>query len=98
GPRQRNNFTTSEDADCIFITETVLVERRRFGKLFDPRSETCFLLTALALLAFLCTIYLYFYVTLGSSDACSDLSGAQKASCRLKLMKASATKGKLKFF
>ncbi|GFQ06277.1 hypothetical protein PHJA_002771700 [Phtheirospermum japonicum] len=57
-----------------------------------------FLLTALALLAFLCTIYLYFAVTLGSSDACSDLSGAQKASCRMKLMKASAAKGKLKFF
>ncbi|KAL3655124.1 hypothetical protein CASFOL_000910 [Castilleja foliolosa] len=57
-----------------------------------------FLLTALALLGFLCTIYLYFAVTLGSSDACSELMGAQKASCRLKLIKASAVKGKLKFF
>ncbi|KAL3617687.1 hypothetical protein CASFOL_038008 [Castilleja foliolosa] len=43
--RQRNYFTTSEDADRVFITnveKTVLVERRRFGKLFDPRPETSF--------------------------------------------------------
>ncbi|XP_057767751.1 uncharacterized protein LOC130988025 [Salvia miltiorrhiza] len=57
-----------------------------------------FLLTALALLVVLCIIYLYFAVTLGAAaDACSDLAGAQKASCHLQLSKASAAKGKLKF-
>ncbi|KAI3463494.1 hypothetical protein Pfo_020157 [Paulownia fortunei] len=57
-----------------------------------------FLLTALVLLAFLCTIYLYFAVTLGAGDACSGLMGAQKASCHLQLAKKSVAKGKLKFF
>ncbi|KAG6413248.1 hypothetical protein SASPL_125956 [Salvia splendens] len=56
-----------------------------------------FLLIALALLVVLCTIYLYFAVTLGSADECSNLAGAQKATCRLQLLKASAAKGKLKF-
>ncbi|KAG6424411.1 hypothetical protein SASPL_114829 [Salvia splendens] len=53
-----------------------------------------FLLTALSLLVALCTIYLYFAVTLGSADECSGLAGAEKVSCRLQL---SAAKGKLKF-
>ncbi|KAA8540572.1 hypothetical protein F0562_024509 [Nyssa sinensis] len=57
-----------------------------------------FLLTALALLAFLCTIYLYFAVTLGAGDLCSGLTGTQKASCRMEQAKASVAKGKLKFF
>ncbi|KAI0502499.1 hypothetical protein KFK09_017452 [Dendrobium nobile] len=54
-----------------------------------------YLLTMLALLAFLCTIYLYFAVTFGATDSCSGLSGAQKALCMAKLM---PKKGKLKFF
>lgn len=58
-----------------------------------------FLLTALALLAFLCTIYLYFAITLGvSGDSCSALTGTQKALCRVEQVKVSAAKGKLKFF
>ncbi|KAI3455166.1 hypothetical protein Pfo_011829 [Paulownia fortunei] len=57
-----------------------------------------FLLTALALLAFLCTIYLYFAVTLGAGDTCSGFAGAQKTSCLLQQAKASLAKGKLKFF
>ena len=57
-----------------------------------------FLLTALALLAFLCTVYLYFAVTLGGSDSCSGLSRAQKAACHLQQAKAAVGKGKLKFF
>ncbi|KAL2234538.1 UNVERIFIED_CONTAM: hypothetical protein Sindi_1186000 [Sesamum indicum] len=57
-----------------------------------------FLLTAFALLAFLCTIYLYFAVTLGAGNACSGLTGSQKASCHFELAKASVAKGKLKFF
>ena len=54
-----------------------------------------FLLIALILLAFLCTMYLYFAVTLGASGSCSDLKGAQKASCLD--AKASVGNGKLKF-
>ncbi|KAK7293077.1 hypothetical protein RJT34_15938 [Clitoria ternatea] len=57
-----------------------------------------FLLTALVLLTFLCTVYLYFAVTFGATDTCSGLTGAQKASCQLKHAKSSVTKGKLKFF
>lgn len=57
-----------------------------------------FLLTALALLACLCTIYLYFAVTLGGGDSCSGLKGSQKAACYLEHGKATMVKGKLKFF
>ncbi|KAL7114344.1 hypothetical protein ACP275_04G115300 [Erythranthe tilingii] len=58
-----------------------------------------FLLVALVLLTFLCTVYLYFAVTLGTSDECSGLIGARRATCNLKLVKDSvAGKGKLKFF
>ncbi|KAL3819111.1 hypothetical protein ACJIZ3_005016 [Penstemon smallii] len=57
-----------------------------------------FLLTALALLTFLCTIYLYFAVTLGTGDSCSDLIGVQKASCLLQQAKESVAKGKLRLF
>ncbi|CAK7336361.1 unnamed protein product [Dovyalis caffra] len=57
-----------------------------------------FLLTALALLAFLCTIYLYFAVTLGATETCSGLTGTKKALCRLELAKDSVGNGKLKFF
>ncbi|XP_052194859.1 uncharacterized protein LOC127802849 [Diospyros lotus] len=57
-----------------------------------------FLLTALALLAFLCTIYLYFAVTFGSGESCSSLTGSQKALCRAQQAKAAMSKGKLKFF
>ncbi|GAA0142429.1 hypothetical protein LIER_13044 [Lithospermum erythrorhizon] len=57
-----------------------------------------FLLTAIVLLTFLCTVYLYFAITLGGSDLCSEFSGARKASCRLEQAKASIAKGKMKFF
>lgn len=57
-----------------------------------------YLLTALALLAFLCTIYLYFAVTLGAAGSCSGLTGTEKALCRLEQAKSSVSKGKLKFF
>ncbi|KAF7843172.1 uncharacterized protein G2W53_000077 [Senna tora] len=55
-----------------------------------------FLLTALVLLAFLCTVYLYFAVTLGAAGSCSGLTGAQKASCHMEHVKTSIGKGKLK--
>ncbi|PKA67058.1 hypothetical protein AXF42_Ash004549 [Apostasia shenzhenica] len=54
-----------------------------------------FLLTMLILLAFLCAIYLYFAVTLGTEELCSGLTGTEKASCKAKFM---THKGKLKFF
>ncbi|KAI4325210.1 hypothetical protein MLD38_030627 [Melastoma candidum] len=53
-----------------------------------------YLLTALVLLAFLCTVYLYFAVTLGSSGPCSSLTGSQRDAC---LSKLSSSTGKLKF-
>ncbi|KAK4754246.1 hypothetical protein SAY87_002350 [Trapa incisa] len=55
-----------------------------------------FLLTALTLLAFLCTVYLYFAVTLGESGSCSGLTGARRAQCHLQMAKKAA-KGKMKF-
>ena len=55
-----------------------------------------FLLTALALLAFLCTVYLYFAVTFTATGSCSGLNGTQKALCRLEHAKAHVGKGKLK--
>ncbi|XP_021895907.1 uncharacterized protein LOC110813180 [Carica papaya] len=56
-----------------------------------------FLLTALVLLAFLCTIYLYFAITLGAAGSCSRLTGTQRAVCQLERAKASVSEGKLKF-
>ncbi|KAI3785957.1 hypothetical protein L1987_45083 [Smallanthus sonchifolius] len=53
-----------------------------------------FLLTTLVLLALLCTVYLYFAVTLG--DVCSGLNPTQKALCRVQLAKESIAKRKLK--
>lgn len=62
---------------------SALVERHRF------------LLTTLLVLAFLCSIYLYFAVTLGASDACSGLTGgAQKIECQARSV---LQHGKLKF-
>jgi hypothetical protein len=42
-----------------------------------------FLLYALGLLTFLCTIYLYFAITLGTRDVCSGLGGEQRALCQV---------------
>ncbi|KAL1365008.1 uncharacterized protein LOC107480608 [Arachis duranensis] len=55
-----------------------------------------FLLSALVLLVLLCSVYLYFAVTLGASDICSGLTGPEKASCHMQHLKASVAKGKLK--
>lgn len=56
-----------------------------------------FLLSALVLLTILCTVYLYFAVTFSANGSCSGLTGAQKASCHMELVKDSIAKGKLKF-
>lgn len=42
-----------------------------------------FLLTMLGILTFLCTVYLYFAITLGTKDSCSGLGGTQRALCLL---------------
>ncbi|XP_068647701.1 uncharacterized protein [Aristolochia californica] len=59
-----------------------------------------FLLTILVVLAFLCTIYLYFAVTLGAGNSsCSGMDGTEKALCHLTRAKSSVSHvGKLKFF
>ncbi|XP_010417635.1 PREDICTED: uncharacterized protein LOC104703327 [Camelina sativa] len=57
-----------------------------------------FLLTAMLLLAFLCTIYIYFAVTLGARPlSCSGMAGKEKAICQMEHVQASFSKGKLKF-
>ncbi|KAM0003554.1 hypothetical protein Hdeb2414_s0016g00484831 [Helianthus debilis subsp. tardiflorus] len=53
-----------------------------------------YLLTALVLLTILCTVYLYFAVTLG--DVCSGLNPMQKALCRVQVATESIAKRKLK--
>ncbi|XP_059640574.1 uncharacterized protein LOC132282803 [Cornus florida] len=78
--------------------------KRQYSRLDEPGGCSVllqrhrFLLTALALLTFLCTIYLYFAVTLGVGESCSGLTGTQKELCRMEKAKASVAKGKLKFF
>ncbi|XP_004252299.1 uncharacterized protein [Solanum lycopersicum] len=69
-----------------------------FGSCATLLQRHRFLLTALSLLACLCTIYLYFAVTLGAADSCSGLKGTQKAACYVEQGKTSMGKGKLKFF
>ncbi|GER49117.1 hypothetical protein STAS_26340 [Striga asiatica] len=83
---QPNSLKKQQSRGEEFGSCSTLVQRHRF------------LLTALALLAFLCTVYLYFAVTLGAGDDCSGLVGTQKATCRLRMAKGSVAKGKLKFF
>ncbi|KAE9591806.1 hypothetical protein Lalb_Chr20g0122601 [Lupinus albus] len=68
-----------------FGSWSTLVDRHRY------------LLTALVLLVVLCTVYLYFAVTLGPNGSCDGMNGAQKASCHMELIKDSIAKGKLKF-
>ena len=51
-----------------------------------------FLLSMLALLMFLCTIYLYFAIKLGSDD-CSGLIGNEETLCRLKRSNAKISHG-----
>ncbi|RWR97037.1 hypothetical protein CKAN_02644600 [Cinnamomum micranthum f. kanehirae] len=50
-----------------------------------------FLLTMLALLGVLCTIYLYFAVTFGAGESCSGLKGTKAALCRLEQAKVSVS-------
>ncbi|RID54772.1 hypothetical protein BRARA_G02067 [Brassica rapa] len=55
--------------------------------------------TLWSLLAFRFTIYIYFAVTLGSSHlSFTGMMGKEKAMCQTEHVKASFSKGKLKFF
>ncbi|KAK6915178.1 hypothetical protein RJ641_020295 [Dillenia turbinata] len=71
--------------------------RDEFGNWSTLFQRHRFLLTALALLAFLCTVYLYFAVTMGAAGMCSGLTGKEKALCHLEHAKSAANR-KLKFF
>eukprot|EP00249_Psilotum_nudum_P017483 c26345_g1_i4 orf=322-1230(+) len=51
-----------------------------------------FLLLMLVILTFLCSVYLYFAITLGG-DKCSGLSGTQKALCHVKKLKDRGSHG-----
>ncbi|MBA0627938.1 hypothetical protein Godav_022733 [Gossypium davidsonii] len=75
-PLRRSASTRRQSSRDEFGNWSTLVERHRF------------LLTALGLLAFLCTIYLYFAVTLGATDTCSGLKGTEKATCNLQHFKS----------
>ncbi|KMZ62471.1 hypothetical protein ZOSMA_45G00090 [Zostera marina] len=73
--------------------------REGFGSLSVLLERHRFLLTTLTLLFFLCTVYLYFAVTLGSDGSCSGITGSEKDRCLSKLLSShSIDKGKLKFF
>ncbi|CAH9127001.1 unnamed protein product [Cuscuta epithymum] len=55
-----------------------------------------FLLITMGLLTFICIVYLYFAVTLGSDDSCSGLTATEKAASLLERSGASlAAKEKL---
>ncbi|KAB2060915.1 Ephrin-A3 [Gossypium arboreum] len=84
-PLRRSASTRRQSSRDEFGSWSTLVERHRF------------LLTALGLLAFLCTIYLYFAVTLGATDTCSGLKGTEKATCNLQHVSSTVSHGKLKF-
>ncbi|OAY64425.1 hypothetical protein ACMD2_04395, partial [Ananas comosus] len=89
--RSQNTFFSSSSSS----SKKQFLGREELGSwstLFDRHK---FLLTMLVVLAFLCTIYLYFAVTLGPTKSCSELSGAERAICEAK---SSLHQGKLKFF
>ncbi|CAL9119531.1 unnamed protein product [Musa acuminata var. zebrina] len=77
--------------NLVFLTSS----SKKLGSWFILLERHKFLLTIIALLAVLCTIYLYFAVTLGAAGSCPGMSAAEKALCQAK---ASLHKGKLKFF
>uniref|UniRef100_A0A803LTY2 Uncharacterized protein n=1 Tax=Chenopodium quinoa TaxID=63459 RepID=A0A803LTY2_CHEQI len=68
------------------VSFTTLIQRHRF------------LLVALVLLVVLCTVYLYFAVTMSSGESCSGLLGTERVLCLENHGKGTFTKGKLKLF
>lgn len=47
-----------------------------------------YLLTVLTLLIILCTVYLYFAISFGTKHSCAGLTGPQKHSCHMELVKS----------
>ncbi|MED6110809.1 hypothetical protein PIB30_046287 [Stylosanthes scabra] len=80
-PRRSPSFRRQKDELGSWST---LVNRHRF------------LLVALCLLVILCTVYLYFAITLGAVDSCSGLSGDAKALCQMEHVKDSLARRKFK--
>ncbi|KAG5014925.1 hypothetical protein JHK85_021061 [Glycine max] len=70
--------------------------RHELGSWSTLVKRHCFLLSALALLTVLCTIYLYFAVTFAANDSCSGLSGSLRDSCHMEHVMDSEAKSKLK--
>eukprot|EP00262_Sarcandra_glabra_P009219 TRINITY_DN23299_c0_g1_i1.p1 TRINITY_DN23299_c0_g1~~TRINITY_DN23299_c0_g1_i1.p1 ORF type:complete len:103 (-),score=11.16 TRINITY_DN23299_c0_g1_i1:38-346(-) len=83
--RSQNPFSLSSSFRKQFQTRD---ELGSWSALFQRHR---FLLTTLALLAFLCTIYLYFAVTLGATESCSGMTATEKALCHLKQAKSSVS-------
>ncbi|PSR95992.1 Protein Dok-7 like [Actinidia chinensis var. chinensis] len=92
--RSQNAFSTSSPSSS---SRKQYTKGDELGSCSAILQRHRFLLTALALLAFLCTIYLYFAITLGASELCAGLTGTQKALCRVEQAKATTAKGKFKF-
>ncbi|KAL1289384.1 hypothetical protein HN51_057661 [Arachis hypogaea] len=80
-PRRSASFRRPKDELGSWST---LVKRHRF------------LLVALGLLVILCTVYLYFAITLGAGDSCSGLSGDAKVTCQMEHVKDFMARRKLK--
>lgn len=47
-----------------------------------------YLLTVLTILIILCTVYLYFAISFGTKHSCAGLTGPQKHSCHMELVKS----------
>ncbi|CAO2206348.1 unnamed protein product [Urochloa humidicola] len=109
-PRSRSRIQTNQYIDTMVLDSLSSPHRRSQNTFFvssakKPQSSRDdswsalverhrFLLTTLVVLAFLCTIYLYFAVTLGASNACAGLAGAERIECQAKSV---LRHGKLKF-
>ncbi|KAB2065273.1 hypothetical protein ERO13_A09G076160v2 [Gossypium hirsutum] len=70
---------------------------QEFGSFSTLVQRHRFLLTTFGFLTILCTIYLYFAVTLVASDTCSGLKGTQRPTCQHRHATSIMYNGKLKF-
>ncbi|RAL41421.1 unnamed protein product [Cuscuta campestris] len=96
-PHRRSQLQSAFSASPSLKKQSTRGDDHELGNCSTLINRHRFLLTALGLLGFLCTIYLYFAVTLGAAGTCSGFTGTEKAACHLEHGKAFA-KGKLKFF
>ncbi|CAH9082977.1 unnamed protein product [Cuscuta europaea] len=98
-PHRRTQLQTAFSVSPSLKKQSSRGDEHELGSCTTLFHRHRFLLIALGLLAFLCTIYLYFAVTLGAAGngTCSGYTGTEKVACHLEHGKAFA-KGKLKFF